>query len=82
MHLKKYSDQSDTDFFNNKVNKQVARILQIMEVFVDLKLAFTDTFGTFDWEIVLVITSKLKVRIKAALNNTGLHLAAYAVYRL
>lgn len=81
----KYSDQSDTDF-NNKVNKQVARILQIMEVFVDRsKLAFTaDTFGTFaDWVVLVMsnIDKELKVRIKAVYGNTGYtSLPKYAVY--
>ncbi len=81
----KFNDQSEEEF-NTKVNKQVARILQIMEVFYDRsKLSFTaDSFSSFaQWVVSLTnaINKENKVRLKAVYNNSGYtSLPKYSVY--
>ena len=81
----KYNDQTEEEF-NSKVNKQVSRILQIMEVFYDRsKLSFqADSFATFaSWVVALMsnIDKTQKVRIKVVYSNTGYTtLPKYAVY--
>ena len=81
----KYSDQSEEDF-NAKVNKQVARILQIMEAFYDRsKLSFTaDSFSAFSaWVSALMNNADKsnKVRLKVVYGPTGYTtLPKYAVY--
>lgn len=81
----KYVDQSDDDFAE-KVNKQVARILQIMSTFFDKSLLTfeADSFSTFaDWVIkVMDAADKTKlVRIKVVYGRGGYtSLPQYAKY--
>jgi hypothetical protein len=81
----KYGDQSD-DEFNEKINKQVARILQIMSVFFTKEqLSFeADSFDAFSsWVIALMGSAdKTKlVRIKVVYGRTGYtSLPQYAKY--
>lgn len=81
----KFPDQTEDDF-NSKVNKQVARVLQIMEVFYDRsKLSFTaDSFATFaSWVVALMNSAdkSKKVRLKVVYSQSGYTtLPKYAVY--
>lgn len=81
----KYPDQTEEEF-NTKVNKQVSRILQIMEVFYDRsRLSFTaDSFSSFaTWVVSLMsgIPKDSKIRIKLVYNNSGYtSLPKYSVY--
>ena len=81
----KYADQSDDDF-NEKINKQVARILQIMSCFFDKSaLSFeAESFGGFtDWVVsILNAADKTKlVRLKAVYGRSGFtSLPQYAKY--
>lgn len=81
----KYADQSDDDF-NEKINKQVARILQIMSCFFDKSaLSFeAESFSGFtDW-VVSILNSADKsklVRLKAVYGRSGFtSLPQYAKY--
>lgn len=81
----KFGNQTD-DEFNEKVNKQVARILQIMSVFFNKEqLVFeADSFDVFsNWVIsVMNAADKTKlVRIKAVYGKSGyVSLPQYAKY--
>lgn len=81
----KFQDQSDEDF-NAKVNKQVARILQIMEAFYDrAQLSFSaDSFTSFaSWVSTLMnsVDKSKKVRLKVVFGNNGYTtLPKYSVY--
>ncbi len=81
----KYGDQTDADF-NEKINKQVARILQIMACYFDSSaLSFeADSFSSFSQWVVAILSSADKtklVRIKAVYGRNGYTtLPQYAKY--
>lgn len=81
----KYNDQTEEEF-KAKVNKQVARVLQIMEVFYDRnKLIFEgESFAGFAaWVVALGNSADKtkKVRLKVVYSNSGYTtLPKYAVY--